>query len=223
MKLFAGLGNPGRQYSRNRHNIGYMAIDRIADEYNFSSWRGKFLGAISEGRVGSEKVVLLKPETFMNRSGQSVGEAMRYFKCEPGDVTVFHDEIDLLPGKVKTKLGGGHAGHNGLRSLHQHIGPEFVRVRLGVGHPGRKELVSGFVLSNFGSSDEEWLSDVLDAVSAAATELAAGNLPAFSNAVALRLATTDETCRPPIESSVKKTENDSIFQKLATLFRKDNS
>ena len=223
MRLFAGLGNPGSRYSRNRHNIGYMAVDRIASEYDFSGWRGKFSGAISEGRIGSEKIVLLKPETFMNRSGDSVGEAMRYFNCDPGDITVFHDEIDLPPGKVKAKLGGGHAGHNGLRSIHRHVGPEFVRVRLGVGHPGRKELVSRYVLSNFGASDEEWLPDILESVSSAAKELATGNLPAFSNAVARRRASTEEPRRPPAASPVKKTQSSGIFQRLASLFGKDDS
>ena len=127
MQLFVGLGNPGAKYARHRHNVGYMAVDRIAEDHGFSPWRSKFQGSIAEGRLGSEKIVLLKPETFMNLSGQSVGEAMRFFKLEASDITVFHDEIDLAPGKCRVKDGGGHAGHNGLRSLHGHIGDEYRR------------------------------------------------------------------------------------------------
>ena len=136
MKLFVGLGNPGAKYAGNRHNIGYMAVDRIAADHGFGPWRSKFQGVISEGRLGREKVILLKPETFMNLSGQSVGEAMRFHKLEPADVIVFHDELDLAPGKCRLKTGGGHAGHNGLRSIHAHIGEAYDRVRLGIGHPG---------------------------------------------------------------------------------------
>ena len=134
MIVFAGLGNPGDKYANTRHNIGFMAVERIAADHGFSPWRAKFQGLISEGRLGAEKVVLLKPQTFMNLSGQSVAEALKFFKLEPPDLTVFHDEIDLAPGKVRLKAGGGHAGHNGLRSIHQHIGPHYDRVRLGVGH-----------------------------------------------------------------------------------------
>ncbi|MEO0918127.1 MAG: aminoacyl-tRNA hydrolase, partial [Pseudomonadota bacterium] len=135
MKLFVGLGNPGAKYAGNRHNIGFMAVDRIAADHAFSAWRSKFQGVVSEGRLGNEKVLLLKPETFMNKSGQSVGEAVRFHKLDLGDVTVFHDEIDLAPAKLRVKQGGGHAGHNGLRSLHAHIGDGYQRVRMGVGHP----------------------------------------------------------------------------------------
>ena len=141
MKLFVGLGNPGTKYAGNRHNIGFMAVDRIADDHGFAGWRNKFQGQVNEGRLGSEKVVLLKPETFMNRSGQSVGEAVRFYKLAPEDVVVFHDEIDLAPGKLRVKSGGGHAGHNGLRSLHAHIGDTYGRVRMGVGHPGHQDAV----------------------------------------------------------------------------------
>ncbi len=132
MRLFIGLGNPGAKYAGNRHNIGFMAMDRIAADHGFGPWRSKFQGQICEGRLGSEKVVLLKPETFMNLSGQSVGEALRFYKLDPSQIVVFHDEIDLAPGKLKTKAGGGHAGHNGLRSLHAHIGDAYLRVRMGV-------------------------------------------------------------------------------------------
>ena len=188
MRLFVGLGNPGSKYAHNRHNIGFMALDRIADDHGFAPWRGKFQGSVSEGRLGSEKVVLLKPETFMNLSGQSVGAAMRFYKLEPGDVTVFHDELDLAPGKVRVKVGGGHAGHNGLRSSHQHIGPEYERVRRGSGHPGHKDRVSGYVLSDFAKAEADWLDDVLRGCSDGAAALAGGDPARFSNAVALRVA-----------------------------------
>lgn len=186
MKLFVGLGNPGAKYARNRHNIGFMAVDRIAADHNFGPWRSKFQADIAEGRLGSEKVLLMKPQTFMNRSGQSVGEAMRFYKLDSTDVTVFHDELDLAPGKVRAKAGGGHAGHNGLRSVHEHIGAAYDRVRLGIGHPGRKELVSPYVLGDFAKSDADWLEDVLRGVSDGATHLALGDGGKFMNAVALR-------------------------------------
>jgi len=188
MQLFVGLGNPGAKYARNRHNIGFMAVDRIAADHGFGPWKSKFQGQIAEGRLGGDKVLLLKPETFMNRSGQSVGEAMRFYKLEPGDVTVFHDELDLAPGKVRVKQGGGHAGHNGLRSIHGHIGKGYRRVRLGIGHPGRKELVAGYVLHDFPKADDDWLDDVLRGVSDGADQLAAGDNGKFMNAVALRTA-----------------------------------
>ena len=188
MKLIVGLGNPGSKYARNRHNIGFMAVDRIAGDHGFGPWKAKFQGEIAEGRLGGDKAILLKPATFMNLSGQSVGEAMRFYKLEPADVIVFHDELDLAPAKVRVKQGGGHAGHNGLRSIHQHIGPEYARVRLGVGHPGRKELVAGYVLHDFAKADEEWLDDVLRGLSDGADHLAAGDNGKFQNAVALRTA-----------------------------------
>ncbi|MEO1139145.1 MAG: aminoacyl-tRNA hydrolase [Pseudomonadota bacterium] len=188
MLLFVGLGNPGTKYAKNRHNIGYMAVDRMAEDHGFAPWRSKFQGQLTEGRMGSEKVLLLKPETFMNLSGQSVGEAMRFYKLTPEDVVIFHDEIDLAPGKCRVKQGGGHAGHNGLRSIHQHIGASYGRVRLGVGHPGRKELVPTYVLQNFAKSDAEWLDDVIRGVSDGAPDLAAGRNDKFLNAVSLRVA-----------------------------------
>ena len=188
MKLFVGLGNPGAKYARNRHNIGFMAVDEIASDHGFAPWRGKFQGAVSEGTLGGEKVILLKPETFMNKSGQSVGEAMRFYKLTPADVTVFHDELDLAPGKARVKQGGGHAGHNGLRSLHQHITEAYQRVRLGIGHPGHKDAVPGYVLRDFPKADEGWLDDLLRGISDGAPELAKGDTGRFMNAVALRVA-----------------------------------
>lgn len=187
MKLFVGLGNPGAKYARNRHNIGFLALDRIAGDHGFAPWRGKFQGRVSEGRLGREKVILLKPETFMNLSGQSVGAAMRFYKLAPGDVTVFHDELDLAPGKCRVKTGGGHAGHNGLRSIHQHIGPEYQRVRLGIGHPGDKNRVAAYVLHDFAKADEAWLDDVLRGIGDGAVHLAEGEASKFMNAIALRV------------------------------------
>ncbi len=188
MRLFVGLGNPGAKYARNRHNIGWMAVERIAADHGFAPFRTKFQGRISEGRLGGEKVALLLPTTFMNLSGQSVGEAARFYKVDPADVVVFHDEIDLAPGKLKCKTGGGHAGHNGLRSLHQHIGPDYARVRMGVGHPGHKDKVPGYVLHDFPKVDEDWLDDMLRGVSDGAPDLARGDTGRFLNAVARRLA-----------------------------------
>ncbi|SEQ61515.1 aminoacyl-tRNA hydrolase [Thalassovita taeanensis] len=188
MLLFVGLGNPGGKYAGNRHNIGFMALDRIAADHGFAPWRAKFQGQVSEGKLGRERVVLLKPETFMNLSGQAVGEAMRFYKLEPGDVTVFHDELDLAPGKCRLKQGGGHAGHNGLRSIHQHIGEAYGRVRLGIGHPGHKDRVAGYVLSDFAKAEEGWLDDMMRGISDGAAALAEGDGPRFLNAVAQRVA-----------------------------------
>ena len=188
MKLIVGLGNPGAKYSGNRHNIGFMAVDRIAADHGFGPWKSKHQGSLTEGRFGSDRCVLLKPETFMNNSGQSVQAAMRFYKLDPQDVIVLHDEIDLAPGKVKHKLGGGHAGHNGLRSIHNHIGPDYARIRLGVGHPGHKDLVPTYVLRDFAKSDADWLDDVLRGISDGAAQLAAGDPAKFLNAVAMRVS-----------------------------------
>ncbi|MCG7518650.1 aminoacyl-tRNA hydrolase [Ruegeria sp. Ofav3-42] len=226
MKLFVGLGNPGQKYARNRHNIGFMALDRIADDHGFGPWKSKFQAEISEGRLGSDKVLLIKPQTFMNRSGQSVGEAMRFYKLDSTDVTVFHDELDLAPGKVRVKAGGGHAGHNGLRSIHEHISPAYDRVRLGIGHPGRKEMVSPYVLSDFAKADAEWLDDVLRGVSDGAAHLANGDGGKFMNAVALRTAPPRSSKSPatPAKPVTKpapepKADERSAMQKLLDKFR----
>ena len=188
MKLLVGLGNPGAKYARNRHNIGFMAVDAIADGHGFAPWRQRFRGEAAEGRLGAEKVLLLKPGTFMNRSGDAVAEALRFFKLEPADLVVFHDELDLAPGKLRVKAGGGHAGHNGLRSIIGHVGAEFARVRMGIGHPGHKDAVSGYVLHDFAKADEGWLEDVLRGVADGAPALAAGDHARFLNAVSLRVA-----------------------------------
>ena len=188
MKLFVGLGNPGAQYAGHRHNIGFMAVDRIAADHDFGPWRSKFQGHLAEGRLGAEKVLLLKPGTFMNRSGQSVQAAMQLYNLDPAHIIVFHDELDLSPGKCRVKPGGGHAGHNGLRSIHAAIGPDYTRVRLGIGHPGHKDLVSPYVLHDFARADRDWLDDLLRGISDGAPDLAAGDPGRFMNAVALRTA-----------------------------------
>ena len=228
MLLFVGLGNPGTKYAFNRHNIGFMAVERIAADHGFGPWKSKFQGVISEGRLGSEKVFLLKPLTYMNLSGQSVGEAMRFFKLSPEDITVFHDELDLAPGKLRVKKGGGHAGHNGLRSLHQHIGEQYQRVRIGVGHPGHKDRVAQYVLHDFAKSDQSWIDDLLHGISDGVGFLAEGKNDRFLNAVALRTA-PPRTPTPPITDKVKpadtpKTEPapdeaKSSLQKLLDRFR----
>ena len=222
MKLFVGLGNPGSKYAGNRHNIGFMALDQIASDHNFAPWRSKFQGKLAEGRLGREKVMLLKPETFMNLSGQSVGEAMRFFKLEPSDITVFHDELDLAPGKCRVKTGGGHAGHNGLRSMHQHIGPDYQRVRLGIGHPGHKDRVAAYVLHDFAKSDAEWLDDVLRGIGDGAPDLAEGEASRFMNAIARRVVPErpSKPAKPekvkPVEVPVEDTR--SALQKLKDKF-----
>ncbi|HEX8553714.1 MAG TPA: aminoacyl-tRNA hydrolase [Sphingomonas sp.] len=186
MQIWAGLGNPGPQYAMHRHNVGFMAVDAIADFHDFGPVRKQFLGWTQEGRVGAHKILLLKPATFMNESGRSIGEALRFFKLEPSALTVFHDELDIDPFRVKVKTGGGTAGHNGLRSTDQHLGPDFRRVRLGIGHPGHKDRVTGYVLGSYAKSEIEPLSDMLGAVAAESPWLAAGDDARFMNDVALR-------------------------------------
>ncbi|MBY0135442.1 aminoacyl-tRNA hydrolase [Paracoccus yeei] len=198
MILLVGLGNPGAKYERNRHNVGFMAVDRIAADHGFTPWRARFQGQVAEGRLGDTRTVLLKPGTFMNLSGQSVGEAMRYLKLDPAQVLVLHDELDLAPGKVRLKLGGGHAGHNGLRSIHQHIGDAYRRLRIGIGHPGHKDRVAGYVLSDFAKAEEAGLDDLLRGISDGAEALAAGDDARFMNAVAARVA-------PPRNSGTRPT------------------
>jgi peptidyl-tRNA hydrolase, PTH1 family len=197
VKLWVGLGNPGAKYAGNRHNIGFMAMDRIAADHGFSPWRKAFQGLVAEGRLGAEKVALLKPETFMNLSGQSVQAAVAFWKLPLADLTVFHDELDLAPGKLRLKQGGGHAGHNGLRSIHGHLGDTYARVRLGIGHPGHKDAVAAYVLHDFAKADADWLEDLLRGISDGAEALAAGDGQKFMNAVALRTA-------PPRSSTTKE-------------------
>jgi len=188
MQLWVGLGNPGPQYSMHRHNVGFMAADTIADVHGFGPVQKKFQGWLQEGRIGPEKILLLKPATFMNESGRAVGEALRFYKLGTDALTVFHDELDLAPMKVKVRRGGGLAGHNGLRSIDQHLGPDFRRVRIGIGHPGHKDKVTGHVLGNYARSEIDPLADMLGAMAAEAEWLARGDDVRFMNEVALRLA-----------------------------------
>lgn len=185
MHLIVGLGNPGAEYAGHRHNVGFMAVDEIARHHNFPAFRQKFSALVSEGVVDGEKLLLLKPQTFMNRSGDAVGQAAKFYKLAPADISVIHDELDLAPGKVRIKSGGGHGGHNGLRSIDAHLGKDFVRVRIGIGHPGHKERVNPHVLSNFHKADGEWLEPLLDALAKNAGLLAKGDAAGLMNKLAL--------------------------------------
>ena len=229
MKLFVGLGNPGAGYAGNRHNIGFMAVDRIASDHGFGPWKKAFKGLAAEGRLGDTRVLLLKPETFMNLSGQSVQAAMAFHKILPADVVVFHDELDLAPGKLRTKMAGGHAGHNGLRSIHGHIGDAYGRVRLGIGHPGHKDAVADYVLHDFAKADADWLEDLLQGLSDGASLLAAGEDAKFLTKVALRMAPARNATvakpgkiDPPTAKLPKPTEaapdNRTLLQRLADKF-----
>ncbi len=187
MLVIAGLGNPGARYARNRHNVGYMALDAIASAHRFGPFRARFSGLASEGVIGRERVMLLAPQTFMNESGRSVGEALRFHKLDAGALTVLHDELDLAPAKVRVKVGGGNAGHNGLRSISAHVGNDYRRVRLGIGHPGDKALVHNYVLSDFAKSETGWVDAVCRAVADAAPLLVEGQDASFQNKVHLAL------------------------------------
>jgi peptidyl-tRNA hydrolase, PTH1 family len=190
MRLIVGLGNPGSRYALTRHNVGFMAVDAIARRHGFPAWRAKFQGEVAEGNIAGARILALKPQTFMNLSGDAVGAAARFYKIEPQEIAVIHDEIDLAPGKLKVKRGGGAAGHNGLRSIDAAIGADFWRVRIGVGHPGLKELVEPYVLQNFSSEDKAWLGPLIDAMAEAAPLLAGDDGQGFMTKVALIL-------RPP--------------------------
>jgi PTH1 family peptidyl-tRNA hydrolase len=187
VQIWVGLGNPGTQYAMHRHNVGYMAADAIAEVHDFDPPKKAFAGWTRQGRIDGQRILLLKPATFMNDSGRSVGEAMRFFKKSLEDVTVFHDELDLAPFKVKVKVGGGTAGHNGLRSVDSHIGNAFRRVRIGIGHPGHKDKVNKHVLGNYAKAETDQLSDLLAAIAAEADWLAKGDDARFMNEVALRM------------------------------------
>lgn len=191
--LIAGLGNPGASYAGHRHNVGFMALDQIARAGDFAGWRSRFQGEIAEGRIGTKRVILLKPMTYMNESGRSVAEAARFFKIPISDVIIIHDELDLAPGRCRVKIGGGHAGHNGLRSIHAHLGPDYTRVRIGIGHPGHKAAVTGHVLHDFSRIELELIEPVLDGIADGAEKLVAGDDAGFQNIVALR-------ARPPERS-----------------------
>lgn len=188
MKLFVGLGNPGRAYAGNRHNIGFMVADAIARDYHFPPFRKRFSGLASEAALAGDKVVVLKPETYMNESGRAVQEAARFYKIPPGDVIVFHDELDLAAAKLRMKLGGGNAGHNGLRSITECIGNDYRRVRLGIGHPGDKDRVHDYVLSDFAKSEAGWVEALCRAVADNAELLVKGEDATFQNKVHLAMA-----------------------------------
>ncbi len=189
MILIAGLGNPGVKYARHRHNIGFLAVDRIMQAHGFGAPRSRFHGELAEGHLGDIRTFILKPMTFMNESGLAIGEFRRFFKLPVKDIIVFHDELDLAPGKLRVKTGGGIAGHNGLRSIARHIGPDFRRVRLGIGHPGSKARVHGYVLSDFAKADQDWLDPLLDSIAQNAPLVAKGDDAGFMNKIALDLPT----------------------------------
>lgn len=191
MKLLIGLGNPGARYAGNRHNIGFRAVEAIAERHGLGPWKRRFQGEAAEGRIGADKVLLLKPLTYMNESGRAAGEAMRFFKLAPADLFVFHDDLDLAPGRVKVKRGGGHAGHNGLKSLSAHCGAEFWRVRIGIGHPGDKAQVTSHVLGDFAKADARWLDPLMAAIAGAAPELVNGAEAKFASDVVQAMRDVD--------------------------------
>jgi peptidyl-tRNA hydrolase, PTH1 family len=201
MFLFAGLGNPGAKYAGNRHNIGFMAVDEIVRRHGFSAWRRKFHGEVAEGTLGGEKVLALKPLTFMNDSGRAVEAAASFYNIDPAQVIVFYDELDLEPAKVRVKLGGGAAGHNGIRSIAAHIGPHFQRVRLGIGHPGDKNLVYPHVLSDFAKQERAWVTALIEAVAENCALLVEGQESSFQNRVHLALNPAPEKPAKPSEKS----------------------
>ena len=186
MLFIVGLGNPGAKYSGHRHNIGFMAADAIHEEHGFNRWSKKHGALVAEGMLGSDKTLLIKPQSFMNESGRAVGEALRFYKAEPGDVVVMHDELDLPPGKVRIKTGGGNGGHNGLRSIEAHIGKDYRRIRLGIGHPGHKDRVTGHVLGDFAKADRDWLDPLLDSLARNAPLIADGEDAMLMNRLSIQ-------------------------------------
>jgi len=209
MLLIVGLGNPGAQYARHRHNVGFMAADAIHRRHDFGPWRRRFHGRFAEGELAGVKTLLLKPETFMNDSGRAVGAAAQFYKLEPADIVVIHDEVDLMPGKIRVKTGGGSAGHNGLRSVTGHIGNDYRRLRIGVGHPGAKELVSIHVLHDFAKSDAKWLDPLLDAIAEQAPLLAEGKDSAFANRVHLAQAADKKPAKDKSVSRISDAIDDA--------------
>jgi PTH1 family peptidyl-tRNA hydrolase len=187
MRLFVGLGNPGAEHAANRHNIGFMAVEAVARRHSFAPFRRRFQGVVSEGTIGPERVLLLLPGTYMNESGRAVAEAMRFYKLPLGDIVVFHDELELAPAKVRVKVGGGIAGHNGLRSITEHVGNDYKRVRLGIGHPGDKAMVHNYVLGNFAKADREWVATLCEVIADNAVMLAQGQDASFQNKVHLAM------------------------------------
>lgn len=206
MLLIVGLGNPGADYKNHRHNVGFMAVDAIARANGFSSWSRKFQGEVSEGRLGTEKVLLLKPLTFMNVSGQSVAAAAHFYKLTEADIIVIHDELDLDPGRCKVKTGGGNGGHNGLKSIDAHIGKDYKRLRIGIGHPGHKDRVNPHVLGDFSKADQVWLEPLLDAIAKAAPDIVIGDGATFMNRVTLatRGEIEEEQPKPKAQSHIRQ-------------------
>lgn len=209
MLVIAGLGNPGARYAGNRHNIGFMALDTIARENGFPAWSKKFKAEIAEGEIAGEKVLLIRPQTFMNVSGEAVGEAMRFYKLDPSQLLVIYDELDLAPGKARIKVGGGHGGHNGIKSIDAHIGKEYRRLRLGIGHPGVKEMVTGHVLGDFSKSDQGWLELMLEAIGRNADLLVKGNDSGFLNKIAVALGSNEKLVEEPETPKPKPAKNKS--------------
>lgn len=218
MRLIVGLGNPGQSYDHNRHNIGFMAVDAIARRHNFSPFRPRFKGYVSEGSLGGQKLLLLKPQTYMNKSGDCVGQAMRFYKIPSENISVIYDELDLAPFKIKVKTGGGAAGHNGIRSLSQHIGPSFERIRLGIGHPGDKSLVHNYVLGDFAKSEQRDLIELLDAVADTIEWIARGDGPRFMTELARvrsgNSQSNQKIISPALKSFDKKTNLSPVEQKV---------
>jgi len=220
MKIIAGLGNPGTQYAGNRHNIGFMAVDALQRLPSFAPWSKKFKAEISEGEIAGEKVLLMKPQTYMNLSGESVGEAMRFFKLTPADIIAIHDELDLPAGRVRIKTGGGHGGHNGLKSLDAHCGKDYRRLRLGIGHPGDKERVHGHVLGGFAKADRVWLEPLLDAIADNAAMLVKAEDSQLMNKLALATGSKPEAekpakaAKPTAQSHIHQARNSAQPKKL---------
>ncbi|KAA3513332.1 aminoacyl-tRNA hydrolase [Agrobacterium rosae] len=220
MIIIAGLGNPGTQYASNRHNIGFMAVDALQRLPSFSPWSKKFKAEISEGEIAEEKVLLMKPLTFMNLSGESVGEAMRFYKVKTSDIIAIHDELDLVAGRARIKIGGGHGGHNGLKSIDAHCGKDYRRLRLGIGHPGDKDRVNGHVLGDFAKSDKIWLEPLIDAIADNASMLVKGEDSQLMNKLALAVGVKSEIekeakpAKPTAKSHIHQARNSAQPKKL---------
>ena len=225
MMLFVGLGNPGSQYEKNRHNVGFMAVSRIVENHNFSPWKNKFRGSISNGLLRNQKIIILKPNTFMNLSGQSVGEVIRFYKIPSSKVIVFHDEIDFPLGKLKFKSGGGHAGHNGLRSISEHIGSDYIRIRIGVGHPGNKNAVANYVLGDFSKVEQETITQILKVISTEAPDLTLENATDFGKSISEKIqknTSKDKVIKKETVENPKRVVEDtkrSSLQKLLDRFK----
>lgn len=209
MRLLVGLGNPGSDYARNRHNIGFMAVDEIVRRHSFAPFRSKFQGELSEGQLAGQKVLVLKPTTYMNESGRAVHAVMAFYKMPLQDIIVFHDEMDLAAGKIRIKTGGGHAGHNGIRSIQSHIGAGFKRVRIGVGHPGTKEKVVGHVLKDFAKADQQWVDTLVDTIGDQAGLVVSGDDSGFMSKISVAL-------NPPRPKPPRDTQKDDLNKKEDT-------